>query len=72
MRVQISEGRQQLLNTGTKLGPYQILAFLGAGGVGEEEQSSVNRPQPSIMPGSDDDQLMIEHRRLNTASLTCH
>ena len=29
------------LETGTKLGPYEILVPLGAGGMGEEGQSSV-------------------------------
>jgi len=37
------------LIAGSSLGPYQIIAPLGAGGMGEERQSSVARHPSSVV-----------------------
>ena len=65
------------LTAGTTLGPYEIVAPLGAGGMGEARQSPVIGRQSSVgrAGGSrlttDDDRLRTDDWRPKTARLSC-
>ena len=58
--------RPMPLETGARLGPHEIIGLLGAGGMGEERQSSVLSRQSSIP--TDDFGLVTEDWRVTTTS----
>ena len=59
----------QLIGSGARLGPYEIVALIGAGGMGEEGQSSVASHQSPVGLKTDDERLATVDERLTPEAL---
>jgi hypothetical protein len=59
------------LTIGTRLGPHEIVAPIGAGGMGEEWQSSVASPQSPVGMRADDHRLATDDWGLTITSVRC-